>query len=81
MTSVPSGPAHELPILALGYKVTGLSQEARAIFSSSRRTKLTKKMGLVLPNPMLRVVANFVPGWGGPTGSGSSRPTRSRSRG
>jgi hypothetical protein len=56
----PGGSVYGLPVLALGQKMTSLSPEARAIFSSPRRDGFTEKMALVIPNPVLRVMANFV---------------------
>jgi hypothetical protein len=54
------GSVHGLPVLALGHQMTGLSREARAIFSSPRSDAFSAKMALVIANPLLRVTANFV---------------------
>jgi hypothetical protein len=56
----PGGSVQGLPFLAIGLKMTGMSPEARAIFSSPRRNTFQEKMALVIANPMLRVIANFV---------------------
>lgn len=56
----PGGSVHGFPVLALGQTMTGLSPEARAIFSSPRRNAFTEKMALVIASPVLRVMANFV---------------------
>jgi len=56
----PGGSVQGLPLLAIGYKMTGMTPEARAIFSSARRSSFDNKMGLVIANPVLRVMSNFV---------------------
>src|SRR4051812_43427673 len=54
------GSVYGLPVLALGHQLTTLSPEARAIFRSPRRNGFTQRLALVIPHPMLRVMANFV---------------------
>ncbi|HZN93954.1 MAG TPA: STAS/SEC14 domain-containing protein [Myxococcales bacterium] len=56
----PGGSVHGLPVLALGHRMTDMSPEARAIFSGPRRESFKEKMALVIANPLLRVMANFV---------------------
>jgi len=56
----PGGSAHGLPALVLGHRMTHLLPEARATFSSARSIAFTTKMAMVVPNPVLRVTANFI---------------------
>jgi hypothetical protein len=56
----PGGSVYGLPVLALAHKMTGLSPEARAIFTSPRRNGFNEKMALVIANPVFRVMSNFV---------------------
>src|SRR6185369_456542 len=56
----PGGQMHGLPVLALGQKLRTLTPEARAVFSSARAATFNKGLALVMPNPVVRVAANFV---------------------
>ncbi|HYV45823.1 MAG TPA: hypothetical protein VFA20_13235 [Myxococcaceae bacterium] len=56
----PGGHVYGLPALVLGHQMTHLSPQARAVFSSARSIAFTTKMAMVVPNPVLRVTANFV---------------------
>jgi hypothetical protein len=59
-TGEPGGPVYGLPTLAMCLKVTSIEPEARAIFSSPRRNGFSEKMALVIANPVLRVMSNFI---------------------
>jgi hypothetical protein len=58
--SESGGPLYGLPVLSVALKMTGMSPEARAIFSSPRRNALSQKLALVTADPVIRVTANFV---------------------